>query len=285
MGIITYKNNDKTQLTPHFNVKEWKCKCGKSHDIKIHSDLPILLEELRTKLNASAGNIYSGYRCATHDKNVGGNGASNRSHSGYAVDIIFLDKNRKPIPSKTVALALEDMGHKYGIGYRCGGGSDASGQTHIDVKPRKWYGDESKSMSKSCCSSFYDYFGIKKENTSTKKSIEEIAKEVINGKWGNGTDRINKLTAAGYDAKEVQSKVNELVKGKTSTKKYIKLTTGVWCRKNGYGFKYPKYKVIPKNTKCELLTKNAGTANGYKWDKIKYNGIIVYLPNKWNKYL
>ena len=48
--------------------------------------------------------------------------------------------------------------------------------------------------------------------TKPKKSILEIAKEVINGLWGNGAERKEKLTAAGYDAKEVQSKVNELLK-------------------------------------------------------------------------
>lgn len=56
---------------------------------------------------------------------------------------------------------------------------------------------------------------------STKKSVEAIAKEVIAGKWGNGSDRVNKLTAAGYNATEVQSKVNELLSGKKSTKKSV----------------------------------------------------------------
>ena len=52
-----------------------------------------------------------------------------------------------------------------------------------------------------------------------KKTVEEIAQEVIQGKWGNGTDRANRLTAAGYDAQAVQAKVNELlgVGGSTST--------------------------------------------------------------------
>ena len=41
-------------------------------------------------------------------------------------------------------------------------------------------------------------------------SLDEIAKEVINGKWGNGAERKQKLTAAGYDYKTVQNRVNEL---------------------------------------------------------------------------
>lgn len=43
------------------------------------------------------------------------------------------------------------------------------------------------------------------------KSIETLAKEVIRGDWGNGQDRINRLTSAGYDYNAVQNRVNQLV--------------------------------------------------------------------------
>ena len=43
------------------------------------------------------------------------------------------------------------------------------------------------------------------------KTVEEIAKEVIQGKWGNSTDRKNRLTAAGYDYEEVRKMVNKLL--------------------------------------------------------------------------
>lgn len=45
-----------------------------------------------------------------------------------------------------------------------------------------------------------------------KKSVDEIAREVIAGKWGNGATRKQKLTAAGYDYSAVQKRVNELLK-------------------------------------------------------------------------
>lgn len=38
-----------------------------------------------------------------------------------------------------------------------------------------------------------------------------MALEVLSGKWGNGSERREKLTAAGYDYKAVQSIVNALV--------------------------------------------------------------------------
>lgn len=48
--------------------------------------------------------------------------------------------------------------------------------------------------------------------TAATKTIEQIAKEVILGKWGNGTTRKAKLTAAGYNYAEVQAQVNKLLK-------------------------------------------------------------------------
>lgn len=45
-----------------------------------------------------------------------------------------------------------------------------------------------------------------------KKSVDEIAREVIQGKWSNGADRKNRLTNAGYDYNVVQRRVNELMK-------------------------------------------------------------------------
>ena len=44
-----------------------------------------------------------------------------------------------------------------------------------------------------------------------KKSNEEIAREVLSGKWGNGVDRKNRLEAAGYNYVKVQNKVNDLI--------------------------------------------------------------------------
>lgn len=44
-----------------------------------------------------------------------------------------------------------------------------------------------------------------------KKTVTEIAKEVINGKWGNGATRKKKLKAAGYDYNAVQKEVNRLL--------------------------------------------------------------------------
>lgn len=50
-----------------------------------------------------------------------------------------------------------------------------------------------------------------KPKPSSKKSIDEVVKEIINGtgNWGNGETRKTRLTNAGYNYSEIQSKVNE----------------------------------------------------------------------------
>lgn len=44
-----------------------------------------------------------------------------------------------------------------------------------------------------------------------KKSIDELANEVIAGKWGNGEERKARLTQAGYNYQEVQNRVNQIL--------------------------------------------------------------------------
>ena len=59
--------------------------------------------------------------------------------------------------------------------------------------------------------------------TTTKKSVDAIAKEVIAGKWGSGETRKTKLKAAGYDYSAVQKKVNELMSKKATTPVYTNM--------------------------------------------------------------
>jgi CW_7 repeat/N-acetylmuramoyl-L-alanine amidase len=42
----------------------------------------------------------------------------------------------------------------------------------------------------------------------TRKSVKEMAAEVIAGKWGNGPDRTKRLAAAGYNPSAIQREVN-----------------------------------------------------------------------------
>lgn len=47
---------------------------------------------------------------------------------------------------------------------------------------------------------------------SIKKTNEEIAREVLEGKWGNGADRKNRLNQAGYNYSDIQAIVNKILR-------------------------------------------------------------------------
>lgn len=64
-----------------------------------------------------------------------------------------------------------------------------------------------------------------------KKSNEEMANEVIQGKWGNGDERKKRLEAAGYDYNAIQKIVNEkmALKPKKSNEDIAKeVINGLW---------------------------------------------------------
>lgn len=69
-------------------------------------------------------------------------------------------------------------------------------------------------------------------NTAAKKSVDVIAQEVLAGKWGNGEDRRKRLAAAGYNADEVQAKVNAIIKSASSNKKSATVGAKVKITKN-----------------------------------------------------
>ena len=90
-------------------------------------------------------------------------------------------------------------------------------------------------------------------SSSTAKSVDELAWEVIRGNWGNGETRRQKLTAAGYDYAAVQARVNEILSGKSAsaTPTYETYTVvkgdtlwGIAAKKLGSGTRYKEIKTL-----------------------------------------
>ena len=101
--------------------------------------------------------------------------------------------------------------HKAFMATACPGRYEAK-LSWLDKRANEILNGSKSSTSKSTASN------VAKPKTSAKKSVTEIAKEVIAGKWSNGNDRKNKLTKAGYSYDAVQKEVNRLL-GANSTSK------------------------------------------------------------------
>lgn len=124
-----------------------------------------------------------------------------------------------------------------------------------EVLAGKWGSGDARK--KNLESAGYDYQAVQnKVNELLKpatpvatKSIDTLAKEVLDGKWGSGDARKKNLEAAGYNYDAVQKKVNELL----STIKFEVATTG------NYPGKLPSYRVVKSNAQV--------IADTIKWAK------------------
>lgn len=164
--IKKYEFGNNTQLSPHFNAKEFRCKCGKEHETLLSEELVDKLEKLYDVLNCSKIIVTSGYRCETHDKSVGGSGTGQHT-KGTAADICCYGQDGQPINSKVVCCKAQDIGFT-GIANI----NDKYIYTHVDVRTgSKWYGDETKGNS-TVTSDFYQYFSIQKDSTESMKGID-----------------------------------------------------------------------------------------------------------------
>ena len=168
MSILTYKFDDQTQLSPHFNAREFRCSCGKSHETLIASELVDKLEALYTALNCSKIIVTSGYRCPEHDKAVGGT-SSGQHTKGTAADVCCYGQDGQPISSKTVCCKAQDLGF--------GGIANITSSyqyTHLDVRTSgKWYGNEIYGNG-TVTDDFYKYFGMEKSEPETKNLLKGI---------------------------------------------------------------------------------------------------------------
>lgn len=105
--------------------------------------------------------------------------------------------------------------------------------------------------------------------TTKKKSNAEVAKEVLNGLWGNGTDRKEKLTAAGYNYNTIQTEVNKLLSGNATTPSFTTgnylITADVLNVRKGPGTQYDRYlfSELSKNAQSQILDLKGYKANGY----------------------
>ena len=216
------------KLSPHFDLSEFRCKCGKRHDTLLDDVLWQKLEELYARLNCSKIIISSGYRCIAHDIAVGGAGGGYHT-KGMAADCCCYDQNGKPIDTKIVSSVAQDLGF---------GGMANINSTytyiHLDVRTGgRWFGNETLgygSLYKNgkIVTDFYDYYGLTRDyvnnfchqfddesDNDNKDSVQTTTNETGKDEVNMNLDQYlmkgidvstyqknvdyNKVKAAGYD--------------------------------------------------------------------------------------
>ena len=115
-----------------------------------------------------------------------------------------------------------------------------------------------------------------KPSTPAKKTVAQVAQEVVDGKWGSGADRKKKLTEAGYDYDKVQAKVNEILK-KPDTKTYAVGDVVTYTGKVHYpnAGKNATGKTC-KGGKAKITQISNGSAHPYHLVSVKGGGATVY---------
>lgn len=91
---------------------------------------------------------------------------------------------------------------------------------HDNPTASQWIVEHTTDIGEAIAQGICDYFGVAfkaPEQPTPAKSVDEVAREVIRGEWGNGSDRRQRLEAAGYDYDAVQNRVNELLSSKDET--------------------------------------------------------------------
>lgn len=131
----------------------------------------------------------------------------------------FVDKHFAEILKEVVSAYNEFTGDKPATGGTSSGKKKTVPEIASEVIAGKWGNGDDRVRRLRAAS--YDPNAIQTEvnrqmhagTTATpKKSITEIAREVIAGKWSNGDDRKSRLKKAGYDYNKIQAEVNRLLK-------------------------------------------------------------------------
>lgn len=148
------------------------------------------------------------------------------------------DDSYVPSPGDVIFYDWDDSGNGENKGYpeHVGIVQKVSGSALYVIEGN--YGDSVKVRRLAVNGKYIRGYGIPKYSKKIEveltpaKSLVEIAKEVINGKWGNGADRKSKLEAAGYNYKAVQEEVNKQLGAKTSVSTGIKVGDDVIVKRN-----------------------------------------------------
>ena len=190
MSVKTYQENDKVQLSEHFNSYEFRCGLGRPcacTTILIDDKLVEFLEQIRQHFGQPI-TITSAYRCENYNRSIGG-AVGSRHSKGQAADIVV-----KGVSPREVAKYAESIG-VLGIGlYETA--SDGY-FTHIDTRDYKsfWYG-----QSQAKRTTFGGSKPITTVPTQSKPVVQENPTQLAFGAMGEATKQLQEdLNSLGFD--------------------------------------------------------------------------------------
>lgn len=214
MAIKIYNKTDKTKLSANFKVAEFACHGkGCCSTVKIDSALVSYLQKIRDHFGKPV-TINSGYRCATHNKAVGG--ASGSKHAqGMAADIAVKD-----VAPAEVAKYAESIGIK-GIGlYET---AKDGYFVHIDTRTSKsfWYGQGQARRTT---------FGGASSNATTEEKTASAPVYAVGKVYKTQVDSLSVRTGAGTNcARKTYAQLSDNAKKNADSAGYLKKGVAVTC--------------------------------------------------------
>lgn len=290
MGVKTYQENSKTQLSKNFNSYEFRCGLGRScacSTILIDDKLVEYVQKIRDHFGKPI-TITSAYRCPSYNRSIG-SGTGSYHTKGMAADIVV-----SGVTPREVAKYAESIGI-LGIGlYET---SSDGHFVHIDTRTYKsfWYGQ--------ACSP-RTTFGGNSNNTitsgnsanvkmlsmgSTGSAVKELQEKLIalgyscgeygaDGDYGSGTagavrdfQRKNGLIEDGIAGQKTLEAIDKAVKSKSNQ---VKVTANVLNVRAGAGINYAKRGTVRKGSVHTLLEEKDG------WGKISNGWISLEYAEK-----
>lgn len=233
MAVKTYEKTDRTKLSTNFKVSEFICKGdGCCSSVRIDEKLVEYLQNIRDHFNKPVI-INSGYRCKTHNKEVGGSSKS-RHMEGMAADIRI-----KNVAPAEIAKYAESIGI-LGIGlYE----TAADGYfVHIDTRTSKyfWYGQKAtRRTTFGGSSKVTENVNVKEWQEAAAKDGFKFPKYGLDGKWGGECEAVAKKAVCKkrltYKYKNLTALIQNVV-GVTADGKFGSVTKSAvitWQKANG----------------------------------------------------
>lgn len=187
--------------TKNFKPEEFRCECGGKYCCGYPSYMkPAMLKHIQAIRDhyGKPVTVTCGLRCKTWNSKLGGSIQNSLHLQGLAVDF-FQSGVTDPLSKRKASIKWikkqANHHYTYGNGINSYGNAISASYMgnclHTDVL-------------NNVKATYPKYV--------PPKTVDELAQEVLDGKWGNADERKEKLTKAGYDYEAVQKKVNELLK-------------------------------------------------------------------------